>query len=140
MTGSFDGQQSIPAIAVPSSGAMVVARGASIPPATAGAANGARTSPRTARTGPVLAVHRAKFHDRLTDRLSLQIFNASDQAILITAISPSENWSVAADESVDGILRGALRDGFSVIIESKQERLFPVLVKSEVLEGVLSKP
>jgi hypothetical protein len=95
---------------------------------------------RFIRNRPIVAVQRASFYGHPTSHFDLRIFNGSDQAILITGIETSEHWGVAKDDSVEGIIGVVRRHSFSVVVESRGERTFPILIASSALEDPVPLP
>jgi hypothetical protein len=95
---------------------------------------------RFVRNRPVLAVQRGRFYDHPTSHFDLRIFNGADQAILITGIETSEHWSIAKDDSIDGIIGAVRRHSFSLILESHENRTFPILIASSTFDDPASVP
>jgi hypothetical protein len=95
---------------------------------------------RFIRNRPVIAVQRSSFYGHLTNHFDLRIFNGADQAILITGIDTSEHWGIARDDSVEGIIGAVRRRSFSVIIGSRDERTFPILISKGAIEDAMPLP
>jgi hypothetical protein len=89
---------------------------------------------RFIRNRPILAVQRASFYGHPTSHFDLRIFNGADQAILITGIDSSEHWGIAKDDSVEGVIGAVRRRSFSVIVGSREERTFPILISKDAIE------